>query len=68
MDTAVLSEYCSVMFFPRRFIPHNYVVIKDKINDGKVIFTYVVHKCKTGKTKQTIVFFHGNGEIVEVCY
>ena len=32
----------------------------------KIVFTYIRHTCKTYRTKKTMIFYHGNGEMVEV--
>ena len=59
------DELARVMFFPRKFVPPTYDVVREE-GKQEVLFTFCMHRCRT-KTKNTIVFFHGNGEIVEVC-
>mmetsp|Transcript_37992 Transcript_37992/g.58802 ORF Transcript_37992/g.58802 Transcript_37992/m.58802 type:complete len:302 (+) Transcript_37992:34-939(+) len=56
------AKHSTVMFHPRKSLPDGYFPVT-KMN--KVVFTFRLIPCKSYQTKNTIVFFHGNGEIVE---
>lgn len=57
-----LDKYSNDLFFPRKQIPPEYYPITE---NGVILFVVRLQRAIT-PTKQTLLFFHGNGELVEV--
>mgnify|MGYP005995377477 CR=1 FL=1 len=65
MTPGEFGSNSSVLFYPRKALPDGYYPVT---KSGAIVFTFKMLFCKQFRTKRTAVYFHGNGEIVEVYF